>query len=92
MFVFLDYDGTLIKTKEEIFQENYFKKFLKHTGIKDNNIIRIILECTSELVKSTEEKENNLAFLWKNFLKKQETLLSTGIIFLWNFTNLNFHL
>ncbi|HOO74735.1 MAG TPA: HAD hydrolase-like protein [Tepiditoga sp.] len=70
MFVFLDYDGTLIKTKEEIFQENYFKKFLKHTGIKDNNIIRIILECTSELVKSTEEKENNLAFFMEKLSEK----------------------
>ncbi|WP_303048810.1 hypothetical protein [Marinitoga sp. 1154] len=35
MYIFLDYDGTLIKNEENEFQKIYFKSFLKYTGFKE---------------------------------------------------------
>ncbi|SHF07563.1 Phosphoglycolate phosphatase, HAD superfamily [Marinitoga hydrogenitolerans DSM 16785] len=70
MYIFLDYDGTLIKNKEEDFQKYYFYSFLNYTNIKDKKIIDIILECTKELIKKNDRKENNLDF-YMNLLAKK---------------------
>ncbi|GAB6189335.1 HAD family hydrolase [Marinitoga arctica] len=70
MYIFLDYDGTLIKTSEEIFQKYYFKSFLDYTNIDDVNVINHILEATKNLIKKNDKDLNNLEF----FLKEMEKI------------------
>ncbi|KLO23439.1 hydrolase [Marinitoga sp. 1197] len=70
MYIFLDYDGTLIKNEENEFQKIYFKSFLKYTGFKEKKIMDIIYECTVELIKRVEGKENNLDYYLNSLSKK----------------------
>jgi FMN phosphatase YigB (HAD superfamily) len=61
IYIFFDYDGTLIKNEEKEFQKYYFSSFLNYTGL-DKSIINIVLECTVELIKKDNNDKNNLEY------------------------------
>lgn len=70
MYIFLDYDGTLLKTPEEEFQKIYFKTFLDYIDIKDNEIITHILNATKELIMKNDKEKNNLDFYLESLEQK----------------------
>ncbi len=66
MYVFVDYDGTLIKTQEEDFTKMYFITLAKKANMDPMNLGKTIMNITKELIKNQNGKEN----IYKQFMKK----------------------
>ncbi|HOH53260.1 MAG: HAD family hydrolase [Fervidobacterium sp.] len=54
MYIFIDYDGTIVKSSEEEFMKAYFKNLSNYFGIPFNEILTLVMESVNEAMKSTD--------------------------------------
>jgi HAD superfamily hydrolase (TIGR01549 family) len=66
MHIFLDYDGTLIKTREEDFTKLYLTSLAKRANMDPKHLGRLIVTVTKELIKNQNGKKN----IYDQFMKK----------------------
>jgi FMN phosphatase YigB (HAD superfamily) len=66
MYIFLDYDGTLIKTKEEDFTKLYLTSLAKRTSMDPKNLGGLILTVTKEIIKNQNGEKN----IYDQFMEK----------------------
>ncbi|MBO8160066.1 MAG: HAD family hydrolase [Thermosipho sp. (in: Bacteria)] len=60
MYIFLDYDGTIIKNSEDEFMKFYFSELSKKSGLPFETIYKIVMETTMETIKN--QTHNKLLF------------------------------
>ncbi len=66
MKIFVDYDGTLIKTKEEDFTKLYFSSLARWSKIDISFLSNIILKVTKDLILNQQGEDN----IYIQFMKK----------------------
>lgn len=54
MYIFIDYDGTIVKSSEEEFMKAYFKNLSNYFGIPFNEILSLVMDSVNEAMKSTD--------------------------------------
>ena len=66
MHIFLDYDGTLIKTKEEDFTKLYLTSLAKRASMGSKHLEGLIVTITKDLIRNQNGKKN----IYDQFMEK----------------------